>query len=59
MMSKKYPYGEHKQCIFCDKFGTEDNPVFYTEDPYDAEINDDPRLHWICSSCYDDRKGDI
>jgi hypothetical protein len=59
MMDKEYPFEGDKQCDFCGKYGTKDNPIYHIEDPYSAEIYDDHTLVWICDSCYDDRWGDI
>jgi hypothetical protein len=58
-MSIKDPYGIKRQCISCDKFGTESNPVIYTSNPYYVEIFNDYSHDWYCNECLDDFAGDI
>ena len=58
-MSKKDPFGTKRQCCMCGKLGTEENPVYYTQDPYNAEINEIYHYDWECSECLDDSAGDI
>ena len=42
----------------CEYCGSNKN-VEFTEDPYDADINDDHSKHFICGDCYEKAADDI
>ena len=47
------------KCSICGCNDTEENPVTKGPDPYNNDINDDDTPVWECSSCRQDRAGDI
>lgn len=40
-----------RRCVNCGKRGTKYNPVGFQVDPYEEDINNNPTLYWLCSSC--------
>lgn len=52
---------EQPLCDHCGREGTDDNPVFSSNDPYTAELHPNehnPRTNW-CQSCYHEACMDI
>lgn len=46
-------------CTRCGCKGTEERPLIWDEDPYDADIKDDHTAQWMHGDCRDDSAQDV